>query len=126
MTIKGAEKSGRTCSLRVMDTMYILQTGIDDEDGARSLARRMVEDGLAACAQVSGGGLSIYHWRGKVESAEEYYLSVKTTAGKLNDAVAWLRAHHPYDVPEILWWQVAADTDYAAWACNALARTGDE
>jgi|AMFO01.1.fsa_nt_gi Uncharacterized protein involved in tolerance to divalent cations len=104
-----------------MEEIYILQTSIDDAGKAEHLAREAVEAGLAACAQVSGRGLSFFSWGGKVERAEENYLCLKTTDGKLPQAIAWLRTHHPYEVPEILWWRCEADAAYAAWARRVLA-----
>ncbi|KAF0811767.1 Divalent-cation tolerance protein CutA [Andreprevotia sp. IGB-42] len=65
--------------------------------------------------------LSIYRWDGRVETAEEYPLHIKTTVDACPQLLAWLVAHHPYDVPEII---VLPVTDglpaYLAWVHNEV------
>ncbi len=98
----------------------LIVTSVDDKQVAESLARGLVDARLAACVRISDSGISIYRWQGEMERVGEKYLSIKTTAGKLDDALAWLRAHHPYDVPELIWWPIHADDAYAAWAREAV------
>jgi len=94
----------------------MLITSVDSQLIAESLAHDMVRQRLAACVQVSASATSVYRWKSNIESAEEYCLSIKTTAEKLDDAIAWLRRHHPYEVPELVWWPVHASDAYANWA----------
>ena len=73
-----------------------------DAERATSLARALVDEGLAACVNVVPGVRSIYRWEGKVEEADEVLCLIKTRAeifDRLRRRVAEL---HPYDVPEIL------------------------
>ncbi len=102
--------------------LVIILTSLDNPATAKDLARQMIESGLAVCVQISAAGESIYRWQGKTESAAEHYLTIKTTIGRLEDALDWLRKHHPYDIPELVWWQVNADSRYAAWAGKRLER----
>jgi len=98
----------------------MLITSVDSQPIAESLARDMVRQRLAACVQVSASATSVYHWEDNIESAKEYNLSIKTTAEKLDDAIAWLRRHHPYEVPELVWWPVHASDEYADWAHESV------
>jgi len=98
----------------------MLITSVDSQPIAESLARNLVRQRLAACVQVSAPVTSTYHWKGDVESAKEYSLTIKTTAGKLDDAIVWLHRHHPYEVPELAWWPVHASDAYTAWACESV------
>jgi periplasmic divalent cation tolerance protein len=78
-----------------------LVTAPDDET-AEDLGRAVVEEGLAACANVLRGITSVYRWRGEVRCDPEALIILKTTdarAGELTRRVADL---HPYDVPEVL------------------------
>jgi len=93
----------------------MLITSVDSQATAESLAHDMVRQRLAACVQVSAPTTSVYHWEDNLESAKEYCLSIKTTAERLDDAIAWLRQHHPYKVPELVWWPVHASDAYADW-----------
>jgi len=110
------------CSMA--NKLCIILTSLDDSAKAKELAHRMIESGLAACVQISGPGTSIYRWQGKIESAEEFYLAIKTTSERLDNAMAWLRQHHPYDVPELVWWPIHADGPYIAWVNDMIDSAG--
>jgi periplasmic divalent cation tolerance protein len=73
-----------------------------DEPTATSIARALVEEGLAACVNVSGDVRSIYRWRGSVEEAGERLLVVKARADRLDALAARIVELHPYEVPELL------------------------
>jgi len=73
-----------------------------DAETARRIAGRLVEDGLAACVNVGAPVLSIYRWKGEVESADEIPLFIKTTAARQRAVQETIARLHPYDVPEII------------------------
>ena len=77
-------------------------TTFPDRPLAEQIARRLVEERLAACVQVEGPIASTYRWQGEVESASEWYGHIKTTVARLPDLRARLRELHPYQVPEII------------------------
>ena len=70
-------------------------------DVAQHLARGVVENRLAACVQCTPVQ-STYRWEDAVEQAEETLLLIKTEQGLYKELEAWLRAEHPYEIPEIL------------------------
>ncbi|MGA9639814.1 MAG: divalent-cation tolerance protein CutA [Terriglobales bacterium] len=69
---------------------------------ARKIAHNLVDRRLAACVNIVPGIESIYRWKGKVETAAEFLLIIKTT----KDASPGLRAAvselHSYEIPEYL------------------------
>lgn len=69
---------------------------------AEALARGLVEHRLAACVNVLPGVVSHYRWKGKLQRDREVLLIAKTKTSKLPALESWVRAHHPYDVPEVL------------------------
>lgn len=83
------------------DARVVLTTAADPDEAAR-LARTLVEEGLAACATLLPGAQSIYRWEGKVESASEVVLLIKTSAQQLPALEARLHAMHSYQTPEFL------------------------
>jgi periplasmic divalent cation tolerance protein len=85
-----------------MKSIIIVSTTLESREEAEKLARLVVDDRLVACAQISGPITSFYRWQGKVESAAEFTLSMKTTIQRLPDLEARLIELHPYDVPEII------------------------
>ena len=51
-----------------------------DRDEAERIAATLVEEQLAACANILGPCRSIYRWQGRVERAAEVPALLKTTA----------------------------------------------
>jgi len=80
----------------------MIVTHMPDRASARILARSLVESRLAACVSVGAPVESLYHWRGKIETAQEIPVVVKTRPERYADVEASIRAHHPYELPEIV------------------------
>jgi periplasmic divalent cation tolerance protein len=76
----------------------------------------VVEERLAACAQVSGPIESTYRWDGRIETATEWYGHFKTTLARAPALRARLSELHPYDTPEIIVMPIAGgDPAYLRW-----------
>ena len=80
----------------------LVLTQCPDRGSAQALARALVEARLAACVSVGAAVESLYHWRGKIEMAQEVPVVVKTCADAYASVEAAIRAHHPYELPEIV------------------------
>jgi periplasmic divalent cation tolerance protein len=89
---------------------------------ARKIARAVVEQRMAACANIVTTPVhSIYRWKGKVESAEEFLLVIKTTQGRFAELKAAVKRLHSYDVPEIIALPIAAGgTNYLNWISESV------
>jgi len=59
----------------------------------------LVTENLAACANIIPAVESIYHWRDKIENAQETLVFFKTTAGRYDAFQDKLKSLHPYEVP---------------------------
>jgi len=79
----------------------VVSTAVASESEAEALARRIVNERLAACVQYTPVQ-SIYRWKGAVESASEYLLRAKTRASLVDELFACIRNVHSYEVPEIV------------------------
>ena len=87
-----------------------------DADEAKRIARTVVEERLAACANVLGPCQSIYRWQGAVEEADEVATVFKARADKAEALTARIAALHSYDVPAIAVWPIeSAWPAYAGW-----------
>jgi periplasmic divalent cation tolerance protein len=98
----------------------MIKTNVSSQQDARKLARDMIAARMAACIQITGPGESIYRWQGKLEQAEEWYLSIKTSEKKRPALMDWLMQQHPYDVPEIICTDGEATDSYADWLNDAV------
>ncbi len=102
-------------------TARIVITGTSSPHEARSIARHLLEEKLAACISILPRVESLYHWQGGIESAEESLLLIKTTAEKLAQLEARLLALHSYETPEFLSLAVPeANNSYLQWLVNSL------
>lgn len=74
----------------------------DDEDAAAKVAKTIIEERLAACAQTEGPITSTYQWQGKVETETEWRVDFKTTTALLDKLSARIVEEHSYDTPQII------------------------
>jgi periplasmic divalent cation tolerance protein len=83
-------------------------TNLPDSESAFNLARDIVALRLAACANVLSPATSFYRWEGRDEQATEHPVLFKTTRARYPELEREIRNRHPYDVPEIIAWDVVA------------------
>jgi len=87
-----------------------------DGDVPASIARTLVDEKLAACANLVPNVRSIYRWKGKVCDDAEVLAIIKTTEDRFDALRARLIELHPYDCPEVVAVRVAAGhDDYLRW-----------
>jgi periplasmic divalent cation tolerance protein len=85
-------------------------------EAAEKLASALVEERLAACVSVQRDVTSVYRWQGRVERQAEVLLVVKTSDAALERLVGRIAALHPYEVPEIVAFDVArVNSKYREW-----------
>jgi periplasmic divalent cation tolerance protein len=89
---------------------------------ATRISRELVSSRLAACANVLDAPLtSIYRWKGKVQSAREFLLVIKTTARRFRALAAAVERLHSYDTPEIISLPIAEGAArYLAWLTESV------
>jgi periplasmic divalent cation tolerance protein len=83
---------------------------------AERVARLVVEERLAACANILAPCRSIYRWQGAIEEAEEVPALFKTAAARAEALIARIAELHSYDVPAAVVWPIARSLDsYRGW-----------
>jgi periplasmic divalent cation tolerance protein len=82
---------------------------------AQRLARRIVQERLAACVQVEQGLQSFYWWQGKLCEEPELRLTIKTVPQREQALRELFAQAHPYEVPQFLAVSMRASEAYAAW-----------
>jgi periplasmic divalent cation tolerance protein len=85
-----------------MDSILIVTTTLPTMDAARLLGQQLIDERLAACVQIQGGVQSIYRWDGTLCNDAEVLLSAKTATAQWKGIEAFIRANHPYQLPEII------------------------
>lgn len=85
-----------------MHQTLLVMTNLPDTNIAQSIAQRLIEQRLAACANILPGVTSVYRWQGKIEVASECALWLKTTHVQYDALVQSMLALHPYDLPEVI------------------------
>jgi periplasmic divalent cation tolerance protein len=79
----------------------LVTTAVGDREIAYKLASQLVGSRLAACVQVMPIG-SVYRWRGEVQTADEFLITIKTLSRLYDLLEKIIREQHPYELPEIL------------------------
>ena len=75
-------------------------TGSKEE--AHEIARGLVERKLAACVQVAGPITSVYRWKGKIETSQEWLCIIKSGMSLGERLEKAIREMHSYEEPEII------------------------
>jgi periplasmic divalent cation tolerance protein len=100
------------------DIVTVYATFADAAEAER-VARILVDERLAACANLLGPCRSIYRWEGKVEQADEVAALFKARADKAEALLARIDALHSYAVPCAVVWPIAAALPaYGDWVAE--------
>ena len=95
--------------------IVIFVTTETDEE-AQSIARLLLDRKKAACVNIVPKVSSVFWWQGKLDSAQERLLIIKTTAKLLPDIIELVKSIHSYDVPEIIAMPIiGGNEDYLKW-----------
>jgi periplasmic divalent cation tolerance protein len=100
--------------------MILLYTTFGSRADARDAARRLVEERLVACANITEIE-SLYRWEGEVVEDDEVLVLCKTQAEKKEAITELLGDIHPYDVPCIAFYPADDVSDgYSDWLDRSL------
>ena len=98
-----------------MATRFIYVTAATPEQ-ARQIGEALVEERLAACANILAPMASIYRWEGKIQRDTEAVLIAKTQAALVDKVIARVRALHSYTVPCVVSLAIeAGNPDFLDW-----------
>ena len=83
------------------EPIIVIVTCGSQEESAR-IARALVEEHLAACANIVSPVRSIYRWEGKLWDETEWLMIIKTQRGRFAELEKRVKSLHSYSVPEIV------------------------
>ena len=94
------------------------------EEEARKISESLLSQRKAACINILPKVDSSFWWQGKLDSAQESLLIIKTKASLLSEIIALVKEVHSYEVPEIIALPIiGGNEDYLNWI-DAEVRDG--
>jgi|SRR3990172_334744 len=97
------------------DEVVVLITAASDSEAA-GIARSLVDEHLAACANIVPGVRSIFFWDGKTQDEREVLLICKSRLALVSAIIRKVKSLHSYSVPEIIALPIIAGSpDYLDW-----------
>lgn len=109
-------------AFQMPDSIVIALSTCPNDAAARRIAQTLVTEGLAACVNRIGSVTSTYLWDGEMQEEGEILLMMKTTAGRLAELEARLKAIHPYELPELIAIPVTGGNErYLDWVRLSVA-----
>jgi len=103
------------------DAIVVLITAASREEADR-IARRLVEDRLAACVTIMPQVRSIFTWEQKLSQEDEVLLLVKSRRTRFAQLAEAVKQLHSYSVPEIIALPVVMGAaDYLRWVSESTS-----
>ncbi|MEE9140039.1 MAG: divalent-cation tolerance protein CutA [Alphaproteobacteria bacterium] len=104
-----------------MNLCFVYITAASAEE-ARRIGRALVEERLAACANVIDGMTSTYWWEGRVQEDSEAILIAKTRESLLGALTERVKALHSYTCPCVVALPIGqGNPDYLDWLARETA-----
>lgn len=90
---------------------------------SEKLSKGLLRERLVACVNRVPGVQSRYWWKGKIETAREELLIIKTRKDQLSKLVRWVKRNHPYTVCEVVALPITGgNPDYLRWIDQSLRK----
>lgn len=93
-------------------------TTFESADEAHELANKIVQQKLGACGSISPIE-SIYRWKNKIETIQEFQLTIKTIESNYVELENFILNNHSYETPQIISVPILGGSrDYLNWLNN--------
>lgn len=87
-----------------------------DAAEAKTISDQLLEKKLIACANIIEGAQSVFRWQEKIDQAKETLIILKSKQSLFKKIVKTVKAHHSYEVPEIIALPIVnGNPDYLKW-----------
>jgi periplasmic divalent cation tolerance protein len=96
----------------------MINTTFDNKDEAEKVINLLLNERLVSCCQLSNI-TSSYHWKGKIEKADEYLLQMKSKKELYKKIEELILDNHSYEVPQIVAYDIVDGySEYLKWIGN--------
>ena len=83
---------------------------------AQKISEALLDQRQAASVNIVPKVNSLFWWHGKINSAEENLLIVKTKKPQLNEVIRLVKENHSYEIPQIIALPIVGGSqDYLKW-----------
>ncbi len=98
-----------------MNKYIMITTTFDNKDEANKIIEILLKERLVSCCQLSNT-TSSYHWKGKIEHAEEYLLQMKTKKELYKEIEKTIVDNHSYETPQLIAYDIVDGyKEYLDW-----------
>jgi periplasmic divalent cation tolerance protein len=96
--------------------LRFIQITTANKDEAEEIGQHLVEERLAACANIHEEVSSIYWWHDQIQKEKEAMLSLKTHESKVSELIKRVKEIHSYSCPCIISTPITeVNPEYADW-----------
>lgn len=107
------------------DKVVIMVTASSRRE-CRRIARRLIEEKLAACVNITQPIQSVYWWEGKIDQGREFLMFIKTTRDLFQQIRSEIALIHSYHTPEIICLPIIdGSPNYLQWVADSVRPAGE-
>jgi len=95
---------------------YVFLVTVPNLEEGKKIGRALVEEKLAACANIVKDIFSIYEWKDKIMEENEHLMLIKTTEENSDKIIQKINEIHSYDTPECIGFKIDKGSEkYLNW-----------
>jgi periplasmic divalent cation tolerance protein len=90
------------------------------------IAKKLLNERLIACANITEGVESFFWWQGKIDKAQETLLVIKTARKNFGKIQKRIKGLHSYEIPEIIALPIiAGENNYLKWINKSIVNSSE-
>ena len=107
----------------IMTNFIVVLVTATSKVEAQKISKVLLKKRLAACANILPGITSFFHWKGKIQKANEVLLVIKTRKDLFKKLEKEVTINHSYSVPEVIALPILEGSKkYVDWLGSELSK----
>ena len=86
----------------MLNNYIVILVTAKDKQEAEKITQALLNERLIACGNIVNPVTSFFHWFGKIDTAEECLIVMKSRVDLFSQVAERVRDLHSYEVPEVL------------------------